>query len=84
MLDVLEVRGVLLTFETVVMYGHSDEGPGCLILSNCRDRAKFTRFSHGMKKWCYVNQNHYIRYIMSVLINAYYGGVLMDGEFLVT
>ena len=78
----LEVRGVLPTFETVVMYRHFDEKPVCLVLSNCRDRTKFSSFLQGMEKWCYVNQNHYITYIMSVLINVCRGGGLMDGGFL--
>ena len=77
------VRGVLLTFETVVMYGHFDGNPGCVMLPNRRDRAKIFSFCQGGQKWCYVNQNHYITYIMLVLINVCRGGGLMDGGFLV-
>ena len=56
--------------------------PGDLMLPNRRDQAKFSSFLQGMKKWCYVNQNPYITYIMSVLINVYYGGRLMDDGLL--
>ena len=79
----LEVRGVLPTFETVVMYGHFDECPDCLMLPNRRDQAKISSFCQGGQKWCYVNKNHYITYIMLVLLSVYNGGGLMDGEFLV-
>lgn len=64
------------------MYGHFDESRGCLMSSNRRDRAKISSFLQGVKKWCYVNKNHYIRYIMSVLINVYHGGGVMDDGFL--
>ena len=77
------VRDVLATFETVVMYGHFDESPGCLVSSNRRDQAKIPSFCQGGQKWCYVNQNHYIRYIMLVLLSVYNGGGLMDGGLLV-
>ena len=64
------------------MYGHFDEGWGCLILPDRQDRTKNSGFLHGRKKWCYVNLNHYIRYIMSVLINVYHGGGVMDDGLL--
>ena len=79
----LVVRGVLPTFETVVMYGHFDESRICLVSSSREITPKISSFCQGCQKWCYVNQNHYIRYIMSVLISVYNGGGLMDGEFLV-
>ena len=66
------------------MYGHFDGGPGCLVSLSRRDHPQISSFLQGMKKWCYVNQNPYITYIMSVLINAYYGGGFMDDVFLVT
>lgn len=50
----------------------------CLVSSSRQDRHRFSSFLQGVEKWCYVNQNHYITYIMSVLINAYHGGGLMD------
>ena len=59
------------------------EAGTCLVSSSRQDRAKFTSFLQGMGKWRYVNQNHYITYIMLVLINVCRGGGLMDGEFLV-
>ena len=84
MLEVLEgVRCVLPTFETVVMYGHFDEKSACLVSSDRRDQAKISSFLQGVEKWCYGNQNHYITYIMSVLISVYNGGGLMDDGFLV-
>ena len=77
------VRGVLPTFETVVMYGHFNESPVCLVSSNRRERSKISSFLQGMEKWCYVNLNPYITYLMLVLLSVYNGGRLMDGGLLV-
>ena len=66
------------------MYGHFDEAGVCLVSSSRRDQAKISSFLQGMEKWCYVNQNPYITYIMLVLINVYRGGGVMDDGVLVT
>ena len=77
------VRGVLATFETVVMYGHFDESRAAWYRQIVEIKPKFPVFAQGVKKWRYVNLNHYIRYIMLVLFSVYNGGGLMDGGLLV-
>ena len=64
------------------MYRHFDESRVCPVSSNRRDQAKISSFLQGIEKWCYVNQNPYITYIMLVMFKPYRGGGLMDGGLL--
>ena len=78
------IRGVLLTFETVVMYGHFDESRGLPgVAKSSRSPLNFQFLPRGSKMaLCQPKPLHNIYYVS--IDQCVPGGVLMDGGLLGT
>ena len=76
------VRGVLATFETVVMYGHFDESRVPDVAKSSRSSQIFQFFTGNVKMaLCQLKPLHNIHYVS--INQCIPWGILMDGEFLV-